>query len=183
MGFALVTGAAVEPIDRNALGRRLEQQAIMIGLTLDRLGCHRHLGAVTRHGDQLVERQVLASQGDRLVRHRRIDRHIGGGDLGLRAEAPQTGNDRRRRQMRHGNESAKRETSATLFTEALDALTRLKFLFRKIAFLAGTFHSGGKESTAFRPYFTYSYFARSSPAGIASPCPMKLAAWFAFRKS
>ena len=44
--LALIARAAVEPVDRDALGRGLEQQAVVIGLPLPRLGAQFDPGSI-----------------------------------------------------------------------------------------------------------------------------------------
>ena len=66
--FALIAGAAIEPIDGYSFGGGLEQQAIIVGLALPaRRGAQFDLGAMARHHDDLIDGQIVAVEGHRLV--------------------------------------------------------------------------------------------------------------------
>ena len=73
-GLALVAGAAIEPVNGHAFGGGLQQQAVVVRLALLRLGAQLHLRAVAGDLHDLLDRQVMAGEGDGLVGGRGVDR-------------------------------------------------------------------------------------------------------------
>ena len=74
--FAVVAGAAVEPINGYSLGSGLEQQAVVVELALPRVRTQLHLRAMARDIHDLLDRQIMAVERNRLITHRRIARRV-----------------------------------------------------------------------------------------------------------